>query len=232
MLLKPIIGITSDLSKEQRVNVSHNNISAITEAGGLPLVLPNVMDQDTIQHYAEVLDGLLLTGGGDIDPSYFEEEPHPNLGRICPERDFFEIELIRQMLPRNKPILGICRGCQILNVAIGGDMYQDIHAQHETPLLQHNQQAPYHHCSHFVEVKENSLLYNIVKSNRFKVNSFHHQAVRRVGEGFAVCAAAGDGVIEAFESAGHRFAIGVQWHPEHLKDEYSARLFRAFVECC
>ena len=231
MRLKPIIGITSDL-KEQRVNVSHNNILAIAAAGGLPLVLPNVIDQDIIYHYAEVLDGLLLTGGGDIDPAYFEEEPHPNLGRICPERDFFEFELIQEMLLRNKPILGICRGCQILNVAIGGDMFQDIYAQQDSPLLQHNQQAPYHHCSHFVEVKEESLLYSIVKSNQFKVNSFHHQAVRRVGEGFAVCATASDGVIESFESTEHRFVIGVQWHPEHLKDEYSARLFRAFVESC
>lgn len=230
---KPIIGITSGLTAEKRITVSHENVLAITEAGGLPFVLPNLWDEAFIRETAKVLDGLLLTGGGDVDPAYFGEEPHPNLGSITPERDFYEIALIQEMLLMNKPVLGICRGCQILNVAAGGDMYQDIYAQHDTPLLQHHQQAPFWHSSHFIEVREHSHLYSIVKNYRYKVNSFHHQSVRNLGEGFTVCAMSSDGITEAFESTQHRFVIGVQWHPEYLREDvHSARLFQAFVEAC
>ncbi|WP_313894588.1 gamma-glutamyl-gamma-aminobutyrate hydrolase family protein [Psychrobacillus sp.] len=231
--MKPIIGISSNL-KEQVLSVSTNNIHAISEFGGVPIVLPNI-EGESVDAIANMIDGLLLTGGGDIDPTLFGEEPQPALGNITPERDVFEIALIEKMLELNKPILGICRGVQILNIAAGGNMYQDIYTQSENKLLQHDQKAPSTHASHFVWVMKDSLLSDIVKVDTFKVNSFHHQAVRKVPEGFEVSAIASDGTIEAIESKNHAFVIGVQWHPESLllkKEAMSSTIFQAFLHAC
>lgn len=230
-----MIGITSNLSKESSLTINQDNILSIIEAHGVPFVLPNISDVAAIDRMAETIDGLLLTGGGDIDPTLFGEEPKPNLGGICPIRDQFEILLITRLLKMNKPILGICRGCQILNIAMGGDMYQDIYSQIPTELLQHQQQAPRWHASHFVAVEQGSLLHEITQSLKFKVNSYHHQAVRKVAMGFEISAKSSDGVIEAIESKEHRFVLGVQWHPENMtkKEEvYSREIFKAFIEAC
>lgn len=231
--MKPIIGISSNL-KEQVLSVSTDNIHAVLESGGVPIVLPNI-EGDDLDSIAEMIDGLLLTGGGDIDPTLFGEEPHPRLGNITPERDTFEIALIQKMLELNKPILGICRGAQILNIAVGGDMYQDIHSQIENKLLQHDQKAPRTHASHFVWIMKDSILSDIVQLETFKVNSFHHQAVKKVPQGFGISAIASDGMIEAIESKTHKFVMGLQWHPECLllkNDLMSANIFQAFLSAC
>ena len=231
--MKPIIGISSNL-KEHILSVSTDNIHAITEFGGVPIVLPNVK-KDAIESVVGMIDGLLLTGGGDIDPTLFGEEPHQKLGSIVPERDEFEVLLIQKMLELNKPILGICRGAQIISIAAGGDMYQDIYTQISKPLLQHDQQAPRTHASHYVEVTPGSILSNIVGVEKFKVNSFHHQAVREMPKGFKVSGVASDGIIEAFESSEHPFVLGVQWHPECLvlkNDVVSELIFKAFIGAC
>lgn len=231
--MKAIIGVSSSL-KEDVLSVSMNNIDAITRFGGIPFVLPNIAAEHAAI-IAERIDGLLLTGGGDIDPTLFGEEPHKGLGSITPERDLFELAIIAEMLRLDKPILGICRGAQILNVAVDGDMYQDIYSQIDTELLQHGQQAPRWHASHFVHVREGSFLYKIVQMEQFKVNSFHHQANRSVPTGFEISAISSDGVVEAFESRQHKFVMGVQWHPECLlgkNDFASAAIFRTFIEAC
>ena len=145
--MKPIIGISSNI-KENHLSVPLENIYSVTKFGGVPLILPNV-EEDAASTMAELLDGLLLTGGGDIDPTLFGEEPHPKLGNVIPERDVFELALIQKMLEINKPILGICRGAQIVNIAVGGDMYQDIYAQINHELLQHDQKAHRSHLSPF-----------------------------------------------------------------------------------
>ncbi|MGB3101740.1 MAG: gamma-glutamyl-gamma-aminobutyrate hydrolase family protein, partial [Psychrobacillus psychrotolerans] len=201
--MKIIIGVSSNL-KEDLLSVPMSNIRAITQFGGVPIVLPNLVI-DEITEIANTINGLLLTGGGDIDPTLFGEEPLPGLGNIVPERDLFEVALVKRMLELNKPILGICRGAQIMSIAMGGDMYQDIYSQKNGPLLQHDQQAPNWHGSHFVEVTEGSLLRKIVGMDKFKVNSYHHQALRNMPEGFIVSGVASDGVIEAFESTKHPF---------------------------
>lgn len=231
--MKPIIGISSNL-KEHMLSVPTFNIHAITQFGGVPIVLPNVKE-DVIESIAEMIDGLLLTGGGDIDPTLFGEEPHQRLGSIVPERDVFEVALVQKMLELNKPILGICRGAQIISIAAGGDMYQDIYTQTDVQLIQHDQQAPRSHASHFVQVTEGSFLSSIVGVEKFKVNSFHHQAVRKMPSGFEVSGIASDGIIEAFESKNHAFVLGLQWHPECLlleNDSVSASIFNAFIEAC
>lgn len=233
--MKPIIGVTSSFKDERTMHVSYDNIDSITAAGGIPFVLPNLVEEAQITQIAEHLDGLLLTGGGDIDPTLFGEEPHKNLGVINPERDIFEVSLIKKMMTARKPVLGICRGCQILNIAAGGDMYQDIYTQISNELFQHSQRAPRWYASHYVNVEEGSLLANVVGQTRFKINSFHHQTVREMAPGFVVIGRANDGVIEAFESKQHPFVMGVQWHPECMTlkgDEPSIKLFNAFVAAC
>lgn len=231
--MRAIIGVSSNI-KEDLLSVPLSNVRAITQFGGVPIVLPN-LEMDGIEEIASTIDGLLLTGGGDIDPTLFGEEPLPGLGNIVPERDRFEVAIIQKMLKLNKPILGICRGAQIMSIAMGGDMYQDIYSQRDGSLLQHDQQAPNWHGSHFVEVTEGSLLRKIVGVDKFKVNSYHHQALRNMPEGFIVSGVASDGVIESFESTNHTFVMGVQWHPESLiskNDVNSLAIFEAFINEC
>lgn len=231
--MNPVIGISSNLNGEV-LSVSTANIHAVTRFNGLPIVLPNLQEAG-VEEVANMIDGLFLTGGGDIDPTLFGEEPHPRLGSIVPERDAFEIQLVQKMLQKNKPILGICRGAQILSIAAGGDMYQDIFAQSTGELLQHDQQAPNWHASHFVHVTKGTILSSITGVEKFKVNSFHHQAVRNIPSGFLVSGVASDGIIEAFESENHSFVMGIQWHPESLllKDDLiSSTIFRCFIGAC
>ncbi|WP_342560374.1 gamma-glutamyl-gamma-aminobutyrate hydrolase family protein [Psychrobacillus sp. FSL W7-1457] len=231
--MKPIIGVSSNLT-ELVLSVPTDNIHAVTRFGGVPIVLPN-METELIDSIANLIDGLLLTGGGDIDPTLFGEEPHRSLGSIVPERDEFEVELIKKMLEQNKPILGLCRGAQIMSIAAGGDMYQDIYGQIETTLLQHDQKAPRTHASHFVQLGEGTVLKHIIGKDRIKVNSFHHQAVRKIPQGYQISGIASDGIIEAFESQHHSFVIGIQWHPECLVttgDDSSEAIFKGFIEAC
>lgn len=233
--MAPSIGVTSSIREGTLLTMGMDNAHSVVNAGGVPLVLPNIANESVLDQLAASLDGLLVTGGGDVDPTWYGEEPHPALGEVSPERDQFEIALIRRFLQRNKPVFGICRGCQVLNVAADGDMYQDIYAQSGRPLLQHSQKAPREHASHYVDIVEQSMLHSIVQNIRLKVNSFHHQAIRRAGAGFAITAYSSDGIVEAIESTQHRFALGVQWHPENMTrsgDPAARLLFEAFVHAC
>ncbi|MFC7442261.1 gamma-glutamyl-gamma-aminobutyrate hydrolase family protein [Laceyella putida] len=231
--MKPIIGMTMSRENEKEQILGKGYSDAIIEAGGVPLLIPYTTEDEVIIEMSRALDGLLLSGGGDIDPTLFDEEPLPGLGRIDPDRDEMEIALIEHFISQDKPILGICRGCQILNIALGGGMYQDLPSQKQN-LLQHTQRAPRHHASHTITIEENTILHQIYRKTVTKVNSFHHQAVREVLPPLRVSAMARDGVIEAFESESHRFVVAVQWHPEEMvkTDSDTPRLFAAFVEAC
>lgn len=233
--MRPLIGITSSTEIDSSsFTISSDNVNAIKEAGGLPVVLPHIIG-DEIDAYAEEIDGLYLTGGYDIDPLLFDEEPHRDLGKITPQRDIFEIRLIAKILELGKPILGVCRGCQILNVAFGGKMYQDIYAQLDDELIQHAQKAPTAHGSHDVEVLTGSLLHRLTNQDRLRVNSRHHQANRSVPKMLQISARANDGIVEAIESKAHPFVLGVQWHPENMAmehDQPSLKIFRGFIGAC
>ncbi|TWT16077.1 gamma-glutamyl-gamma-aminobutyrate hydrolase family protein [Planomicrobium sp. CPCC 101079] len=234
--MKPLIGITSSVElgrDEYAVEIA--DTEAILGAGGLPLMLPHLTQAEDIDALAKKLDGLFAAGGYDIDPTLFGEEPHPNLGVIIPSRDHFELLLIKKMLEAGKPILAICRGAQILNIAVGGDMYQDLPAQFDGKLLQHQQKAPKFHGSHFVQVAKDSLLHQLTGEERLRVNSRHHQANRLVPEPFIISGTASDGVVEAIESKEHRFVLGLQWHPENMaraEDAPSLRIFEGFIAAC
>lgn len=209
-------------------------MSAIEQAGGLPVVLPYLTSDQLIDEAVKRLDGIYLSGGGDIDPIYFDEEPHPKLGVFQPERDSFEIKITKKMLEKDKPILGVCKGAQMLNLATGGDMFQDIYSQIDGELLQHSQKAANYVATHDVELVEGSLIHQLVGEKVIRVNSFHHQANRNPGKGLIVSGRARDGVVEAVESKEHRFALGVQWHPEsfRLNHEPSKRIFLGFITAC
>lgn len=232
--MKPLIGISST-EEERGESIGQDSIKAIVQAGGVPVVLTNFALEEDVGAILDRLDGLFLTGGHDIDPTYFDEEPIPKLGKVTPQRDRFELAIAKKALEINKPILGVCRGSQVLTVATGGSLYQDIYSQTEDDLLQHVQRAPSAHASHFAEVTEGSLLNKLTGKTKMKINSRHHQAAKDVAAPLAVTAKASDGIIEAVESKDHNFVLGMQWHPENLavaQEEESKAIFDGFIAAC
>ncbi|MHA6260187.1 gamma-glutamyl-gamma-aminobutyrate hydrolase family protein [Sporosarcina sp. CAU 1771] len=230
--MKPVIGITTDVENGKRHVLNDRYIQAVERAGGLPILIPTGIEKD-LRQITGLLDGLLLSGGSDLNPLLFGEEPHRNLGDVTPARDQIEIELAKIMLELDKPILGICRGEQILNVVSGGNLYQDIHAQNEKKVLQHAQNSPRGHLTHYVQVEKGSLLESIVGETEILVNSYHHQAVKYVPKPYQISGVSSDGIVEAIESTEHRFVLGVQWHPEELvplNDAPSLLIFEKFIK--
>jgi putative glutamine amidotransferase len=229
---RPIIGITCLVDwRNERQGQNETYIQAIRQAGGTPVLLPAVDCDALIRQHAELIDGLLVSGGPDIDPQYFGEPPKPALGGIVPLMDRYEVALIRQVLELDKPLLGICRGEQVLNVVAGGTLHQDIYKA-VPGCLKHRQEAPRSFRAHTVRLQPESRLAQILQAEEIGVNTFHHQAVNQVAPGFIASAHAPDGIVEAIESTRHRFVIGVQWHPEgmwNVSDNYAA-LFAAFVQ--
>lgn len=232
---RPLIGITAGLNDQEKYQVlSRYFMEAITSQGALPVMLPLTTDEKLLQSYVDELDGFLFSGGADVDPLLFGEYQHPACGSICPLRDEHELTLARLLLKQgSKPVLGICRGLQVMNIALGGDIYQDLPAQYDGNLIAHRQKQPSYYPSHPVAVAAGSLLHKISGSEKLMVNSLHHQAIRKVGQ-WQACATAPDGVIEAAELPGHPFFLGVQWHPERLyeSDNAAKALFSAFVKAC
>ena len=228
-----LIGITPNM-KDDQYNVAQIHSDIMEDLDAIPFILPYVEKEKTIDSVVTKLDGLYVTGGDDIDPTFFNEEPIEGLRYIIRKRDMFEQKLIQKMLQQNKPIFAICRGVQILNIATGGDMYQHIYGQIKKQLLQHEQCASRNHPSHFITIKEGTILYEMMQKKRMKVNSFHHQANRKVKQPMIVSATASDGIIEAIESATHNFVIGVQWHPEFLyeTDIGTRTLYKTFIKKC
>jgi Predicted glutamine amidotransferases len=207
------------------------------QAGGAPLLIPPLLDAATLRTIYERLDGVLLAGGGDIAPNHYGDQPHERLGTIDPPRDLTELRLARWAAAEGKPLLGICRGVQLINVALGGSLYQDIPSQIDT-TIDHN--LSYTHedwtfLAHSITIAADSRLARMLGTTHLMINSLHHQAVRRVATGLRAVAWAPDGVIEALESEGPTFIIGVQCHPEALQATVDPRwqhLFAAFVQSC
>jgi len=230
--MMPLIGITMSFDYDNKAaKLGEKYISAVEKAGGVPLPVPPLQNCHLLNVIVQELDGLILTGGPDIDPSYFNQLPHPQLGRVCPKRDFSEIYLTVEFVRQSKPILGICRGLQVMNVAMGGTLFQDISSSIVNPL-KHMQEAPGWHKSHEIEIVDvDSLIYKIIGRQRARVNSFHHQSVDKAASDLKVTAIAADGVIEAMEAKAGGFCIGVQWHPEYLLDDpVHMRLFEYMID--
>jgi putative glutamine amidotransferase len=211
-------------------------VHAVELAGGIPLLIPPLGDDKSLRAIAERLDGVLLSGGGDVDPARYGEEPIPQLGLVEPERDELELALARIAIDDEQPLLGICRGMQTLNVAQGGTLYQDIGAQQPKAIKHdyHSYEGPRDLRAHEITVAEESPLAAIVGGSRYAVNSFHHQAVKEPGKDVKIIGWAEDGLAEAMMVEEHPFALAVQYHPEELVDSDPAALalFQAFVRAC
>lgn len=235
--MKPVIGILSEVMiekegkflGEEKDYVTVNYVKSIANAGGIPVILPVVDDEFTVAQLGSV-DGLLISGGFDVNPLIYGEEPHKDIGFVRPDRDMHDICAIRTAYKMGKPILGICKGIQILNVAFHGTLYQDI-SEIKGSYIAHSQNAKPEIPTHTVEIKRGSILHKLIGNTAY-VNSFHHESVKDVAEGFDITAMSKDGVIEAIEKTGSRFVVGVQWHPEMMShvDEDSMKIFKAFIE--
>lgn len=233
---RPRIGISCRLVKTapnetELMGVKTTYIDSILEAGGTPVLVPLLDDESLLRSIYENVDGLLIPGGEDVDPKWYGEERHPKLGNVSALRDEVEIKLVRWAHADNKPVLGVCRGLQVINVALGGSLYQDIPSQASGADEHFN--AVRDAAAHEVEVKPDSKLCSLLGAARLKVNSFHHQAVKELAAPLAVNAQAADGIVEGFEEPSRRFFLALQCHPELLWQKSTDRswleLFRAFV---
>lgn len=185
---------------------------------GLAYVLLPPQDPETLERILPHLDGLLLPGGGDVDPQRYGEEPHPRLGEVSPERDEHELFLARYAREKGLPTLGICRGIQVMNVAMGGTLYQDLEAQGFREI-QHAEKSPPPALAHGMKLVAESPLARLFPPS-FRVNSYHHQGIKDLGEGLKPIALAPDGLVEAVALDGHPLFLGVQWHPELIKEHW------------
>jgi putative glutamine amidotransferase len=228
MKRKPLIGIACGLDDQHRKEffLPTRYVDAVKAAGALPVALP-VLGATEAAELADRVDGVVLIGGLDIPPDLYGEEAHPETVCVPRARPQFELKLIEASCQRRKPILGICYGCQILNVAFGGTLIQDIPSQVQTNIAHGGTPPP----RHAVQLESDSHLRDILQSPHIEIVSSHHQSVKTVGAGVRVVARAPDGVIEATEFPVEHFVVGVQWHPEmDAESVYTKRLFKAFVE--
>ncbi len=236
---RPLIGIPTGRERSQRFFglplyiMNQTYIRTLEKLGGLPVMIPLQMSEETLRGTFERLDGIFLPGGEDVDPANYGEDRHPQLGAVDKERDRTELLLTRWALAEGMPILGICRGIQIINVACGGALYQDLHSQ-RPDLEKHDYFPPKFErfrITHQVAIEEDSRVGQVL-GKVHEINSMHHQGIKRVGHGLRVVATAPDGLPEALEMPSLPFAVGVQWHPEELAktDQHSADLFFQFVE--
>ncbi len=227
---KPLIGITVDIDGEY-FRLKQDYVSAIIKAGGIPMLVPCSSDTSAA---ARIIGGLMIPGGRDIDPSYFSEESHPSVRLVPRERSDFEISLLRAVMELKKPVFGICYGMQLINVALGGTLYQDIKSQIQGA-------ADHTAGEHAVSIQGSKLkvqssrggqqdLASRFTTHALVVNSSHHQAVKELGEGLEVFAISEDGIVEAVFMKDYPFLLAVQWHPERSDDELSLSLLRSLVE--
>ena len=237
---RPYIGVTASFFENEKnpplsqQTVGRDYIRAVLQAGGIPIMIPAMQDETQIEVYAQMVDGLLLPGGEDVCPERYGQEPHEKLGKTSEVRDRTEFALVRRVTELGKPIFGICRGMQVLNVAFGGTLIQDIpsadakYAQHFGDM--EHRAKPWH----AIMLEQGSRMYRIAGSERMEVNSFHHQAVDVVAPDFKVTAYSEEGIIEAIEHVSANI-WGVQFHPENMaqEDPEFLKLFRAFImDCC
>jgi len=239
--MRPLIGITCSRrivegwgpdSPSDTIDYTFEEYSrAIRHCGGAPVLIPIAQTKETLQTILERIAGLLLSGGPDIHPKSYDEQPLPELGEVDEDLDRMELEIAKMAFQRNLPILAICRGVQVLNVSRGGTLYQDIPTQ-VRGSMNHIQKVDKSIPTHIIRIEGKTLLHHLFRRKEIWVNGKHHQAIKDLAPDFIVSARARDGIIEAVEHPSKLFVLGVQWHPEGTweKDPYSKKLFRAFVQ--
>lgn len=232
--MKPIIGIT--VYNEIRLRkiysaINNDYITSVQKAGGIPVLIPINNNIENIKVYSDKIDGIIFTGGEDISPLNYNENPLRQVQCISDERDEFELQLFNEVYKKHIPILGICRGLQLINVALGGNLYQDINFQIPDSYGHAPKHTLRYNLYHSVDIQENSKLFDIFKTKDLKVNSFHHQAIKDLGIDLKVTAVSSDGIVESIESLKENFLVAVQWHPENLVERHCEflKLFEALI---
>ena len=205
----------------------------LEKEGACPFILPYTEDQKVLEKLLKLCDGILLTGGHDIDPALYHEDKSSKCGEINHIRDHMDLYLLKRAIELDKSVLGICRGVQLMNVYYGGILYQDLPSEHKSNT-EHHMHSPYDRAVHEVSISDKSLLETILGKDKIQVNSYHHQAIKALGAELKIAAISEDNLIEAVFSDKHKFLLGVQWHPEFLYDvdENSKRIVKAFVQSC
>ncbi|WP_291648242.1 gamma-glutamyl-gamma-aminobutyrate hydrolase family protein [Clostridium sp.] len=233
---KPIIGVTALFDDDKdSIWMLPSYLDAITDSGGIPVILPIIDREEDIKALVNNFDGFLLAGGQDINPKIYNERKLAHCGYINDARDKMEKALLSEILNIDKPILAICRGFQLLNSYLGGSLYQDIEIdKNNNKESIHRQEKPYNKPSHKVKIKKNSLLFDIMKKEEIMVNSMHHQAIKKISTKVSDAAISEDEIIESIYIKDRRFVLGVQWHPEHLYKDYDEQfnLFKEFINRC
>ena len=230
----PWIGVSTSITvgaNPERAYVNSAYLHAVQQAGGVPVALPPQLSSASMRQLASELHGLLLTGGGDMDPALFGEAPHATLYDVAPSRDTLETSVLHVALDRGLPVLAVCRGIQVLNVALGGSLHQDVGTDPGTQMP-HSQKEPRDQPTHKVKLTPGCRLAETLGADELEVNSMHHQAIKRLGRGLTAVAWAPDQIVEGAEiDDPSRFVLGVQWHPEELvgHSEPARRLFAALV---
>ena len=230
--MKPIIGIIPLFDDEKdSLWMLPGYLDGISQAGGIPIVFPFTTDEQELRQLMRMCDGFLFTGGHDVSPMVYNEEPLEDLIDCCEKRDRMETIVLKEAISDDKPVLGICRGIQFINAVLGGKLYQDLPTQHPSEV-NHHQTLPYDVPTHNVAIVADSPLHKCLEVEQLPVNSYHHQAVRIIAPGLIVMAAAADGIVEAIYKPDNRFLWALQWHPEfsYRTDANSMKIFRAFVD--
>lgn len=219
------IALMGSYDSEERVCIMQTYLNSLWEAGAMGVLLQYRTDPEFLQYVVEEFDGFLFCGGDDIDPALYGET---NTGskNICSVRDGFELAVFDAIWASGKPIFGICRGIQMMNVALGGSMHQHIYG--------HSQETPKTLFEQKILITDGGLLHSILNKNEIFTNTFHHQCVKELGRGLVIDAMSDDGYIEAIHLEGHKFCLGVQWHPEYCYgiDDASTKIFDAFIKAC
>jgi len=232
----PLIGLTTYNGQNKYghaiVALMEKYVSAINEAGGIPLLVPSGISAEGVKVLLNKVDGILLTGGGDIAIERFAGEPHPRVEGVDPDRDMLELALLQTAVESGKPFLGICRGFQVVNVALGGTLYTDIQDQLPGAIKHdYDSDSQRQFLAHTIRLEKTSSLAAILGQAEINVNSLHHQGAKDLAPGLKPSAYAPDGLVEGLELPGHPFGVAVQWHPEWLADQPVTRqLFGAFIE--
>ncbi len=233
---KPLIALTPYFNTDRdEPYMRPAFLKAVRQAGGIPIIIPLDLTEEDLAQIVETVDGVLFTGGPDVHPFFFGEETQAHCGNVCLRRDQMELSLLKLTMEARKPILGVCRGAQILNIGLGGDIYQDIPSQFPQDFpIAHTQPFGYEIPSHTVQVAPGTLLEKIAQNGTLNVNSMHHQAVRKVAPSLIASGHAPGNLVECVEMPDYPFFIAVQWHPEYLteQDPAAAGLFAAFVDAC
>ncbi len=233
--MKPVIGVFPSITSDGKLLLNENYANALTELGAIPIIIPAVQESnsDVLFNIMERCDGFLFTGGIDIDPSFYNAERQPECGESSLKRDKFELFAFSQTIKTQKPILGICRGCQLINVALGGTLCQDIKKAYPN-ALRHTSDSVENPTVHEIDIPENSPIFKLSEAPRVKINSFHHQCVDKLGKGLKTLATSTDGIPEGVYFDGERYIVGVQWHPErnYKTGSLDRNIFTSFVEAC